>query len=215
VNVQGRTIRLPHDRDKVKDAPAYDEDADMTLEKEREVYRFYGVAEPTSQTQAGKSQCAPDQPQRPAPEKGNIQLAEEELKIGKRQVEAGGVRLRKIIRTETVNQPVQLSREEVVVERVPASEGRTTGEPAFKGEEIYIPLRREEAVVQKETRIREEVRVRKEKQTEQQQISEQVRREDVEIEETGEAQRTDKTRPTPAEEIREREEIPRSQRRRE
>jgi uncharacterized protein (TIGR02271 family) len=213
VNEQGQRIRLPYDRDKVKDAPAYDADAEMSPEKEREVYRYYGVAEPTQQRAQPRAAMA--QPSKSASEQASIKLSEEELKVGKRQVEAGGVRLRKVIRTETVNQPVQLSREEIVIERVPATEARTMGERAFEGEEIYIPLRREEAVVQKEAHVREEVRVRKEKQTEQQQVSEQVRREDVEIEESGEARRTDKTRPTPAEEIREREEIPRSQRRRE
>ena len=88
------------------------------------------------------------------------------------------------------------------------STGRT-----FEGEEFYIPLRREEAVVQKEARVREEVRVRKETQSERQQVSEQVRREDVEIETSGDARKTG-TRPGSAEEIREREERPRSQRRR-
>jgi uncharacterized protein (TIGR02271 family) len=145
-----------------------------------------------------------------------MQLSEEELKVGKREVEAGGVRLRKIVRTETVNQPVQLKREEIVIERVPAGQGKSQ-QPAsgktFANEEIYIPLRREEAVVEKKARVREEVRVSKESQTDQQQISEKVRREDVEIEETGEARKTTRGgNRTPAEGLRAQEERPRSQR---
>jgi hypothetical protein len=50
---------------------------------------------------------------------------------------------------------------------------------------VYIPLRREEAVVQKESRVREEVRVSKKAQTEHQTVSEQVRKEDVEIQRSG------------------------------
>jgi uncharacterized protein (TIGR02271 family) len=72
------------------------------------------------------------------------------------------------------------------MERVPASEaGRIEGR--FQENEIYVPLRREEAVVQKEARVREEVRVRKDTRTEQQTVSEQIRKEDVEIQREGEA----------------------------
>jgi uncharacterized protein (TIGR02271 family) len=99
-------------------------------------------------------------------------------------VEYGGLRLRKIIRTETVNQPVELKREEVVVERVPGERARAEGK-AFEQEEIYIPLRREEAVVQKEAVVREQVNVRKRAETERQTVSEQVRKEDVEMDRSG------------------------------
>jgi uncharacterized protein (TIGR02271 family) len=104
--------------------------------------------------------------------------------VGKREVEYGGVRLRKVVRTEVVNQPVELTREEIVIERVPAGEARATtpGGAEFKQEEIYVPLRREEAVVAKEARVREEVRVGKRKERETQTVSETVRKEDVEIE---------------------------------
>src|SRR5207248_868846 len=55
----------------------------------------------------------------------------------------------------------------------------------FQQQDIFIPLRREEAVVQKESLVREEVRVSKKTQTERQNISEQVRKEDVEINRSG------------------------------
>ena len=107
-------------------------------------------------------------------------MSQEELKVGKRQVEYGAVRLRKVIRTETVNQPVELSREEIVIERVPAGQAQP-GNKAFNQQEIYIPLRREEPVIQKESRVTEEVRARKRTETEKQTVSEQVRREDVQV----------------------------------
>jgi len=117
-----------------------------------------------------------------------MELSEEELRVGKRQVETGGVRLRKVIRTETVNQPVELAHEEIVIERVPATGGQPSGE-AFSGQDIYIPLRREEAVMQKESRVREEVRATKRTDVERKDVSGTVRREDVEIEKEGEAGR--------------------------
>ena len=116
-----------------------------------------------------------------------MQLKEESVQIGKREVEYGGVRLRKIIRTEQVNQPIELKREEIVIERVPVNETRPTADTNFSTEskEIYIPLRREEAVVAKETHVREEVRVGKRQETERKQVSETVRKEEVEIDREG------------------------------
>ena len=62
--------------------------------------------------------------------------------------------------------------------------------PRGSQNEIYIPLRREEAVIEKEAHVREEVRVRKDARQEQQTVSGQVRKEDVEIEREGEARET-------------------------
>jgi uncharacterized protein (TIGR02271 family) len=107
-------------------------------------------------------------------------LHEEQLKVGKREVDSGVIRLRKIIHTERVTQPVEIKREDVVVERVPASEAKETGQP-YSGQKQVIPLHREEAVIQKETNVREGVRVRKTEQTEKQNLSEQIRKEDVEV----------------------------------
>ena len=213
-NVSERSgkIRLPYDEQKVKDAPAYDPDVTLSTENEQEIYRYYGLG------QAQASQRAQVQPQttrtqksRTEEETRTIPLKEEEVKVGKRQVEAGGVRLRKIVRTETVNQPVQLQREDIEIERVPTSEG-TQAHGTFQQEDIYIPLRREEAVIGKEQHVREEVRVRKNVQTEQQNVSEQVRREDLEIENEGEASRLHSDAGTAANRLREQQQKPRSQR---
>lgn len=107
-----------------------------------------------------------------------IPLSEERLNVGKREVESGGIRLRKVIKSETVNQPVELKREEIEIERVPASgQGRSD----FKEEDIYIPLRREIAETTKDTRLREEIRLKSRTETDREQVSGEVRREDVEI----------------------------------
>jgi len=203
VNERDRRLRLPYTEEKVKNAPAYDTEAEMTEDQEREVYNYYGLRQGAagSATTIGRMATAqePRSTSTTRPQTGGgtqrrdeatIQLAEERLNVGKREVEAGGVRLRKVVRTEIVNQPVELRREEVVVERVAAGQtGARPGAGGFQEQEIYIPLRREEAVVQKEVRVREEVHARKESQTETQQVSDRVRREDVEIERTGEAKR--------------------------
>ena len=215
VSESSRKIRLPYTKDKVKEAPSYDAETEMDEAREWEIRTYYGISHP----KGGQPAAAPDTPgippeHRAVPEQATMKLSEEELKIGKRQVEAGGIRLRKIVRTETINQPIELQREEIVIERVPGEQAKAVQQKSFQEAEVYIPLRREEAVVEKKERIREEVRVRKKTRTDKQQVSERVRREDVEIEPSGEA-REDRTRSKPAEEIREREDIPRSRRRHE
>jgi uncharacterized protein (TIGR02271 family) len=179
VSERGRTIRVPYDADRVKNAPAYDGEVKMEDRTEREVCSYYGV--PFEDKPQTRPQAAPASARS---ERTSMALSEEELKVGKREVEYGGIRLRKVIRTETVNQPVELKREEIVVERVPGAQTAKGGK-AFEQEEIYIPLRREEAVVQKETRVREEVRVSKRAETERQNVSQQVRKEEVQIDRSG------------------------------
>ena len=85
------------------------------------------------------------------------------------------------MRTENINQPVELRREEIKIERVPGQGAQVSGK-AFTSEDIYIPLRREEPVIQKDAQVREQVRVHKTASTDRQQVSEQVCKEDVEIE---------------------------------
>jgi len=211
-----RVIRLPYDEQKVKDAPSYDADCQMTTEKETEIYNYYGVSASgiSQQTQSQqRSGATTTGTAKHTPEQATIQLSEEQVKIGKREVEAGGVRLRKVVRTETVNQPVELKREEIIIERVPASEAHTGRQQSFNEQEVYIPLRREEAVIEKQSRLREEVRARKSATTDRQNVSAEVRKEDVEIEKQGEAREADPRGGNAARELREQETQPRSQRR--
>ena len=109
-------------------------------------------------------------------------LTEEQVKVGKRTVDAGAVRLRKIVRTEVVNQPVEIRREDVVVERVAAGDVRAgTATSDFKEETIDVPLSREEVVVAKEAHVTGAVRLHKTAESETQNVSETVRKEDVEV----------------------------------
>ncbi len=115
-------------------------------------------------------------------ENRDITLSEEQVKVGKRTVDAGQVRLRKIVRTEVVNQPVEIRHEDVVVERVSADQvhAGATGTD-FTEETIDVPLTREEVVVSKEAQVTGAVRLHKTADTETQNVSETVRKEDVEV----------------------------------
>jgi len=122
-------------------------------------------------------------------ETGDIEvpLSKEEVKIGKREVSAGDIKVHKKVETEQVNVPVELKREDAVIERVGAAETRPSGKEPFQEERIEVPLKREEPVVEKETRVTGGVRIRKTEDVEQQTVQENVRREDVDIDETNNA----------------------------
>ncbi len=187
VNHQEERIRLPYTGEIIKNAPSYDPNAELNETSEREVFAYYGdkgtqlpewQAEEATRGRATEARTARGE----TSQETVIPLSEEELKVGKRQVETGGVRLRKIVRTEVVQQPVELQHEEVVIERTAAGTGTRPGERVFEGEDIYIPLRREEPVLEKEARVREEVRARKTTGTEERTVSGEVRKEDIEVE---------------------------------
>jgi uncharacterized protein (TIGR02271 family) len=189
IDARRERIRLPFSVQAVKDAPTFDPDCELSDADEQSIRDYFSRFDykqtPRSGT-AASGQRMTGAAGQPA-EQASVKLTEEQVKVGKREVVSGGVRLRKVVRTEPVNQPVELRREGVVIERVPANEATGRGQHEFQEREIYVPLRREEAVVEKEPRVREEVRVRKDARTETQTVSDQARKEDVEIEREGEA----------------------------
>lgn len=112
-----------------------------------------------------------------------IPVAEEQLRVGKRQVDRGAVR----VRTYAIEQPVQdnvlLREEHVDVERRPATRADSTGrgDPL---EERTVEMREtgEEPVVQKQTQVKEEVVIRKRAEERSQPVNETVRRTKVDVE---------------------------------
>jgi uncharacterized protein (TIGR02271 family) len=157
--------------------------AEQPYQPERELSE---IRERTSGTRAGESG---------GEIVAEVPLSQEEVKVGKRTVAAGEVRVRKTVSTEQVNVPVELKREDAVIERIPAHEVGQTGKEAFQEERIEVPLSREEPVVEKETRVTGGVRVRKTEDVKRETIQESVRREDVDIDESGKASGSRKGRP--------------------
>jgi uncharacterized protein (TIGR02271 family) len=113
-----------------------------------------------------------------------IPLSEERITVDKRPVESGSVRLRKVVRTEHTSVPVELRREEVVLERAPAS-GQTAAADAFREQTIDVTTTREEPVVRKEAVVTGEVVVRKTAETETRTVEGDVRKEDVVMDKDG------------------------------
>ena len=209
IDEAARTIQVPYLLAKIKDAPSVDADATISDEQEAEIYRYYGLGHGTTTaasttdnrstetmasglttgamaatTEASVKTPAKSMAASTAKAGDDVEVAlhEEEVKVGKRTVDAGSVRLRKVIRTEIVNQPVEVRHEDFVVERISADQVHAgTATSDFQDETIDVPLTREEVVVSKEAHVTGAVRVNKTSTAETQNVSETVRKEDVEV----------------------------------
>ena len=110
-----------------------------------------------------------------------IQLAEERLRVGKRDVNHGRVRLRSYVVEKPVNETVSLHTERVDVSRRPVDRELGAGENLFQERTISAEEHEEEAVVAKDARVIEEVTLGKVAQDRTQEIHDTVRRTEVEI----------------------------------
>ena len=113
----------------------------------------------------------------------NIQLFGEVLRVHKDRISRGEVRVRKEVTTTTQTIEVPVTREELVVERVPVSGQVPAPGATFDSEEIRIPLSEERASVSKQAVVTEEVRIGKKNVTSVETVNEKVRSEELKVDE--------------------------------
>ena len=115
-----------------------------------------------------------------------IQLRGEVLRTYKERVQRGEVRLRKEIVTEKQNIEVPVTREELVIERVPASGEAQAGEIGTDtNQEIRVPLSEEHVRAEKQPVVNEEVRVGKRAVQNTEHVSDNVRHEELRVDKSG------------------------------
>ena len=110
-----------------------------------------------------------------------IQLAEERLRVGKRDVNHGRVRLRSYVVEKPVSEQVSLHSERVDVSRRPVDRALGAGENLFQERTISAEEHEEEAVVSKEARVVEEISLGKVAQDRTQEIRDTLRKTEVEV----------------------------------
>lgn len=113
-----------------------------------------------------------------------IPVVQEDLRVGKRQVQRG-VRIYQHVTTQPVEKQVQLRDERVTVERRPVDRPATAPKGdvanAFQEKSYRVTETHEEPVVEKMARVVEEVVVHKEANVHTETVRDQVRRTDVEV----------------------------------
>jgi uncharacterized protein (TIGR02271 family) len=114
---------------------------------------------------------------------GVMDVVQEELKVGKRSIDRGGVRVIQRVSEQPVSELVRLREERAVVDRRPVDREATAEDLAnFREGTIEVRETAEEPVVAKRARVVEEVRVGKDVKEREQAIEDSVRRKDVDVE---------------------------------
>jgi uncharacterized protein (TIGR02271 family) len=111
-----------------------------------------------------------------------VPVTEEELAVGKRPVQRGGVRIYRRVEETPVQEQVQLREEHVTVDRRPVDRPVTAGDQELFQERTYeVREMAEEPVVAKQARVAEEVVIRKDVDTRTETVNDTVRRTDVDV----------------------------------
>jgi uncharacterized protein (TIGR02271 family) len=189
-------VRVPYDKQLVKDAPRVDPDQHLSEAEEQELWRHYGldydsgyttdtadrdrdgVYDRVQDTAVGRDTSGPTTDDA-------MTRSEEELAVGTETRERGRARLRKYVTTEQQQLTVPVQREELRVEREPITDANldaASSGPAISEEEHEVTLREEEVVVDKRAVPKERVRLDTETVTDERQVSEEVRKEQIQVE---------------------------------
>ena len=166
----------------------YDEAAprfsDSEIEKDRALYG-------QNRTSRAGMNMQSDTTQSTTGEQTRIPIVEEELQVGKRAVQRGGVRIYQRMTEKPVQESVQLREEHVNVERHAVDQPATEADmAAFKEGSVELRETSEEPVVSKTARVVEEVVVGKEATERTADINDTVRRTEVDVEQLGATDRS-------------------------
>jgi len=203
-------ITVPYTQDQINGGPSFDSDAELSPDDEQSIYSYYGMGRSTAQSPSGYASggtgdtyntgtdytsgtdtgaftrdttdtYATDTNTLDTNDQVEVPLSEEQVNVGKRQVQAGQVRIRKVVNTERVEQPVELRREDVEIERIPASETTSTPDNAFQEQTFNVPITEEQPVVEKNTVVTGAARVTKNVDTQTQNVGADVRSEEIDV----------------------------------
>ena len=135
----------------------------------------------------GVSSGSPTQDTRRSVEQERVvPIVEEELKVGKRTVERGGVRIYSHTTEKPVEEYLRLREERIKVERRPVNRPlESLSGQAFRDETIEFTESSEEPVIEKQARVVEEVVIGKDVREREETVRDTVRRGEVEVERIG------------------------------
>ena len=179
----------PFTKEQFRKAPEWHE-GDRDYDRYYSYWSAFGAAQPVSGDDREDSG-------RPAGESGElvIPVVQEEVNVGKRQVERG-VRITTRVIEQPVEETVQLHEEHIHVERRPVDRPLANAdETAFQESSFEVKATAEEPVVSRQARVVEEVVVDKETTERTETVRDTVRRTNVDVDEEEEV---DRTMPQPA-----------------
>ena len=110
-----------------------------------------------------------------------IDVVKEDINIGKRQVEDGGIRIRSRVVERPVEENLRLREERVYVRRNPVDRAVTDTDHAFENTTVEMSQSREVPVVDKTARVVEEISLGKDVEEHDERITDTVRETEVDI----------------------------------
>jgi uncharacterized protein (TIGR02271 family) len=121
---------------------------------------------------------------------GSIPVVEEEIRVGRRSVQRGGVRIHSRVVEKPVEEQVELREEHVRVDRRPVDRAATEADIRNAERSFEVAETIEEPVIGKQMRVREEVVINKEATTRQENVRDTVRHTEVDVQPIGNESRT-------------------------
>jgi uncharacterized protein (TIGR02271 family) len=140
--------------------------------------KVYGLMGTAEATKAATTSALPSK----AIDEQVVRLAEEQLNIGKRVIDAGLTRVRRIVVEKPVDANVTLHEEHVEILRRAISEPGYAKDIDWSDKTIEVAETAEEAVIDKTARIAEEVVIRKTGSDHVQTVHDKVRRQQIDVE---------------------------------
>ena len=177
------TVHADTDKDAERAADLLDEAGAVDVNERAAEYGYVSTsATPMSTTTTPVTSTNGDQ---------TIQVIEENLEVGKRMVETGGVRLRSRIVAKPVEESIRLRQERVTVNRTPVNRAATAADlNAFQDGQIELTEHAEVPVVSKTANVVEEISVGKTVNERDEVIRDTVRKTEVDVENLGSTDQT-------------------------
>lgn len=169
---------MAHNRDRVLDI--LDDEGTVDMDAREQSWRSEGWT--GDQYNDGAAPAATTMPREPNVVDGTIEIIEEQIRIGKREVDHGRVRVRSYVVETPVEEQVSLHDERVSVERRVVDREVTAGDAAFAEHTLEATETAEEAVVSKQARVVEEITLNKDSTEHTETVRDTVRHTEVEIE---------------------------------
>ena len=172
---------VDEDEDADKIVAILEETSSVDLDDRQDSWRKEGW----SSELGGSSQGTGTSERQDTIEEKRIPVIEEQLRVGKREVNRGGARVRSYVEERPVSESVTLREEHVNVERRPVDQPISSRdadkEGFFEERSVEMQAKGEEAVIGKQARIREEVVVQKFADERTERVEDTVRNTNVEV----------------------------------
>ena len=168
------TVHAQSEDEAEQAADILDDNGAVNVDEKADQYGYGAMDTATSPAYTGTAMPDGDQ---------TIKVIEENLEVGKREIETGGVRVRSRIIERPVEESIRLREERVTVNRNPVNRPATDADlSAFKEGDIEMREHAEVPVVSKTANVVEEISIGKEVSEHEETVRDTVRKTDVDVE---------------------------------